>query len=209
VISKARGKGAIIFSGLCRVMNERLFNPKEVNIVSQKVFSMKTEKYGVLMTVVILGIAAVASSAKNAEANNAELKLVAANSQLSGLPAGAVFPFLDSTPNRIVRAHIAVTDSTTNCSAGGSSPANIKVLAGNAGAVPPKLVAVNLENLGIGSDSQCVFHMTVTAGEGGIPHDLTDIVVVNGGAAALTSINTATASATVRIEPDDDMHHMH
>ena len=177
--------------------------------MSERVFSMKIYKYGLLMAVVAFVIVIVAFPARNAEANGGDVKLVAANSQLSGLPAGAVFPFLDSTPNRIVRAHIAVTDSTTNCSAGGSPPSNIKVLAGNAGAVPPKLVAVDLENLGIGSDTQCVFHMTVTAGEGAIPHDLTDIVVVNGGAAALTGINTATASATVRIESNDEMHHMH
>ena len=176
--------------------------------MSKKVFSMNAHKYGLLTAAVVLGIAIVALPAKNAEANGGDVKLIAANSQLSGLPANTVFPFLDTTPNRIVRAHIALTDATTNCSPGGSPPSNIKVLAGNAGAVPPKLVAVDLETLGIGSDSQCVFHMTVTAGKGGVPQDLTDIVIVNGGAAALTGINTATASATVRIEPTDDMHHM-
>ncbi|MBV9483183.1 MAG: hypothetical protein JO249_20920 [Acidobacteria bacterium] len=66
-----------------------------------------------------------------------------------------------------------------------------------------------LKNLGIGSTTQCVFHMTVTAGEHGIPENLTDIVVVNGGAAALTGINTATASATVRIDDSVHTEHLH
>jgi hypothetical protein len=177
--------------------------------VSKKLFSLRSYKYGVLTAGVVVGIFTLAFPAKTGEVNGAEVKLISANSRLSGLPAGGVFPFLDSTPNHIVRVHIAVTDATTNCSPGGAPPSNIKVLAGNAGAVPPRLVAVDLENLGIGSEKQCVYHMTITAGEGGIPHDLTDVVVVNGGATALTGFNTATASATVHIEPNDDMHHMH
>ena len=170
---------------------------------------MKAYSYGLLTALAVVSIAIMVFPTTNASASGGDVKLIAANSLLSGLAANAVFPFLDSTPNRIVRAHIAVTDSTTNCSLGGSPPSNIQVLAGNAGAVPPKLVAVALENLGIGSSSQCVFHMTVTAGERGIPENLTDIVVVNSGTAALTGINTATASATVRIDDNDHMEHMH
>ncbi len=40
--------------------------------------------------------------------------------------------------------------------------------------------------------------MTVRPGVGGVAEKITDIVVVNGGAAPLTGINTATVSATVQ-----------
>jgi len=100
---------------------------------------------------------------------------------------------------RCVARFRSFTDATSQCSAGGPGPANITVLVGNAGVVPPNLVPVNFHNLGIGSTTQCVFHETITAGKGGIPDTVTDIVVVNGNkSAALTGINTVTASATVR-----------
>ena len=52
------------------------------------------------------------------------------NAMLAGLPAGALFPFIDSTPNRIVSAHIALTDATSACSRGAAPPANLQVLVG-------------------------------------------------------------------------------
>ena len=53
-------------------------------------------------------------------------------------------------------------------------------------------------NTGIGTATQCVFHVTVTPGSGGVPETVTDIVVVNNNSsAALTGVNTITASAEV------------
>jgi len=55
-------------------------------------------------------------------------------------------------------------------------------------------------NTGISTTpDQCVFHVTINAGQNGIPAVVTDIAVRNGGSAALTGINTITASATVRL----------
>lgn len=152
----------------------------------------------VLVSLAMLALA-LTFPAKKVAADSENVQLIAVTSQLSGLAANAVFPFIDTTPNHIVRAHVAITDATSQCSAGGPAPANITVLVGDAGAVPPNLVPVNFHNLGIGSIAQCVFHQTITAGKDGIPDTVTDIVVVNGNkSAALTGINTVTASATVR-----------
>ena len=134
-------------------------------------------------------------------ANRAEIppsrQLISGSSLLSGLAPGALFPFIDSTPNSISRAHIAITDATSSCSAGSAAPANIQVLAGVAGG---ELVNVTTAatNTGIGSAMQCVFHVTVSPGTGGAPARITDIVVVNGGSAALTGVNTVTVSALVQ-----------
>jgi hypothetical protein len=125
-------------------------------------------------------------------------QLISQSSILTGLAAGAVFPFIDTTPNRIVRAHIALTDATTHC--GGPSrtaPANVQVLVGEAGvALVP--VMSSAANTGIGSSTQCVFHLTVEPGVGGVPATVTDVVVVNTSASALSGINTVTVSAEVR-----------
>ena len=54
-------------------------------------------------------------------------------------------------------------------------------------------------NTGIGSTTQCVFHVTISPGAGGVPGSITDIVVKNENAsAALTGVNTVTTSAAVR-----------
>lgn len=117
---------------------------------------------------------------------------------LTGLAPGAVFPFLDTTPHGIAQAHIAVTDATANCAAGAAPPANVQVLVGEAGvALSPILNAAT--NTGISTvTGQCVFHVTVRPGAGGVPARVTDIVVRNAGGAALTGINTVTVSAEVR-----------
>lgn len=135
--------------------------------------------------------------------------LIAESAILAGLPAGAVFPFLDTTPNRIPSAHVAVTDSTANCSPGAAAPDNVQVLVGEAGvALVPVLTAAT--NTGISNTpGQCVFHITVEAGVGGIPARVTDIVVVNGGNAALTGVNTVTASAEVVRERRRGKKHNH
>jgi hypothetical protein len=124
-------------------------------------------------------------------------KLVAENAILAGLPAGALFPFIDVTPNGMTSVHIALTDATSNCAAGAAPPTNLQVLAGEAGVALVPVMSAST-NTGIGSNSQCVFHVTVTAGHDGIPKEVTDIVVVNVGAAALTAFNTITVTAEVR-----------
>ena len=50
-------------------------------------------------------------------------------------------------------------------------------------------------NTGISTvPGQCVFHVTIVAGRGGVPAKVTDIVVLNSGAEPLGSVQTATAS---------------
>ena len=113
---------------------------------------------------------------------------------LEGLAPGAVFPFLDSTPFPIRKAHIAVTDETSQCKAGAAEPDNLQVLVGVAGGT---LVPVLDEttNTGISTvPGQCVFHVTIVAGRGGVPAEVTDIVVLNGGTDPLGNVQTATAS---------------
>ena len=124
-------------------------------------------------------------------------QLISNNALLNGLAPGALFPFIDSTPRRISQAHIALTDATSNCAPGAAAPSNIVVLAGVAGGTLVN-VATAATNTGIGSSTQCVFHVTIRAGVGIVPSEVTDIVVVNSnGSAALTGINTVTVSATV------------
>jgi hypothetical protein len=123
--------------------------------------------------------------------------VVTESALLDGLARGAAFPLIDTTPNRIVRVHIAITDATTNCSAGAAAPDNIQVLVGQAGVQLVSVMGAQT-NTGITTTpGQCVFHRTVRPGRGGVPAKVTDIVVVNGGNVALTGINTVTASAVV------------
>ena len=124
-------------------------------------------------------------------------QLISNNALLNGLAPGALFPFIDSTPRRISQAHIALTDATSSCAPGAAAPSNIVVLAGVAGGTLVN-VATAATNTGIGSATQCVFHVTIRAGVGIVPSEVTDIVVVNSnGSAALTGINTITVSALV------------
>jgi hypothetical protein len=54
-------------------------------------------------------------------------------------------------------------------------------------------------NTGISTaPGQCVFHVTVRPNAGGVPATITDIVVRNAGASALSGVNTVTVSAEVR-----------
>lgn len=162
---------------------------------------MKARKYYVffLVSLVIFAIAMV-SPGKIASAYGGESQFIAESSLLAGLAPGAVFPFIDTTPHTIAQAHIAITDATTNCSPGAAPPSKVKVLVGQAGVslVPVMGVATNT---GISTTpGQCVFHVTVNAGQAGVPNTVTDIVVLNGGSLALTGINAVTASATVRVD---------
>lgn len=161
-----------------------------------------TARLGILVIALVLAFATVAlahaeSSGSDGRRLTSHKAFVTESALLKGLGAGALFPFIDSTPRQIRSAHIAVTDATDDCSAGGGGPSNIVILVGQAG-VALESVLTSATNTGIGSESQCVFHVTVRAGRNGLPEKITDIVVVNGGSSALTAFNTVTASATVK-----------
>src|ERR1700687_2514080 len=161
---------------------------------------MKARKYHL---VVMAGLAIVALAAalpaRRALAHGDERQFIAASSLLAGLAPGAAFPFIDTTPHGIAQAHVAITDSTSDCHPAAAAPDNIKILVGQAGVA---LVSVmdKTTNTGITTtQGQWVFHVTINAGQAGVPNTVTDIVVLNGGSSALTGINTVTASATVRV----------
>jgi len=124
-----------------------------------------------------------------------DVQLISESEILSGLAADAIYPFIDSTPNKIKRVHIAITDATLDCSAGAEPPMSIQVLVGQAGGILESVMDATT-NTGIGSVDRCVFHVTVKPSN--IGTQITDIVVVNGGTEPLTGINTVTVTAEVR-----------
>jgi hypothetical protein len=125
-------------------------------------------------------------------------ELVSESANLGGLPPRALFPFIDVTPHSILSAHIAVTAATSRCAAGAAPPRKVRVLVGQAG-VSLVQVLTAATNTGISTrPGQCVFHVTVTPGVGGVPATVTDIVVRNAARTPLTAINTITASAEVQ-----------
>jgi len=151
-------------------------------------------------TVLLLLFAAISLASPLAQAAEtpANPQLVAESSILAGLTPKALFPFIDSTPRHIAKAHIAITDATSSCEAGGTAPSNIQILVGVAGGTLVNVMTA-ATNTGIGNATQCVFHVTITPGRGGVPSAVTDIVVVNANPSApLTGVNTVTVSATVR-----------
>lgn len=124
-------------------------------------------------------------------------RLISQSALLDGLAGKAVFPFVDTTPLPILRAHIAITDATTVCTPGAASPANMQVLVGQAGVrLVPVMTAAT--NTGISTAAQCVFHVTIRPGVAGVPKVVTDIVVLNQNDAALSGIHTITVTAEVR-----------
>ena len=128
---------------------------------------------------------------------DADGQILEESALLAGMASNSVFPFIDSTPNRIRRGHVAITDATTACAAGAAPPTNMEVLVGEAGVALVAVMGAGT-NTGIGTPRQCVFHVTVRAGRNGVPRTITDFVIVNKSAtAALTGINTVTASAEV------------
>ena len=165
---------------------------------------MKHQKYFMFFLVgFVLSAVAIAYPTKRASAHSDDSQFIAESSLLAGLAPGAVFPFIDTTPQTISQAHIAITDATSDCHPGAAPPDNVKILVGQAGVT---LVSVidKTTNTGISTTrSQCVFHVTINAGQAGVPPTVTDIVVLNGGSAALTGINTVTASATVRVHQSE------
>ena len=171
---------------------------------------MKRQKYFILFLVAfVLTAVAIAYATKKASAHSDDSQFIAQSSLLAGLAPGAAFPFIDTTPHKIAQGHIAITDSTSDCHAVAAAPDNVKILVGQAGVA---LVSVmdKTTNTGISTtQGQCVFHVTINAGQAGVPNTVTDIVVLNGGSAALTGINTVTASATVRVDNSDLGSHLH
>lgn len=153
-----------------------------------------------------LGLAAILlampihEAAANDDSRGSEIHVISQSAMLAGLEGTTVFPFIDTTPNKIRRAHIAVTDSTEDCAGGAAAPGSVQVLVGVAGGtLVPVLTAATNTGISIRPDKreQCVFHVTVKAGQDGIPSNVTDIVVVNGGTDPLTGVNTITVSAEV------------
>ncbi len=124
-------------------------------------------------------------------------RFVVESALLNGLEGNTLFPFIDTTPNNITRAHIAIADGTETCAAtDGTAPLNIEVLVGVAGGTLVNVMTA-ATNTGIGNSRQCVFHVTIVPGADGVPSQVTDIVVKNVGEAPLTGVNTITVSAEV------------
>jgi hypothetical protein len=146
--------------------------------------------------IVLLGLLSTLSAQRPAIPPTTHL--ISQSALLTGLASHAVFPFIDSTPNSITSAHIAITDATSNCAPGAAPPSNIGILVGEAGGtLLPVMTAAT--NTGISTTpGQCVFHVTVHPGVGGVPANVTDIVVLNGSSSPLTGINTITVSAEVQ-----------
>jgi len=146
------------------------------------------------------GLAVIALAVLIPGENKAEeptQQLISESAMLRGLAPRALFPFIDTTPRRISRAHIAITDATAHCAPGAAAPSNIRVFAGVAGGALVN-VTTAATNTGIGTSVQCVFHVTIRPGIGGVPAQVTDIVVANtNGSSALTGVNTITVSAQV------------
>jgi hypothetical protein len=116
---------------------------------------------------------------------------------LAGLAPGAAYPYVDSTPYSIDVGHVAITDDTADCTAGAASPANVRVLIGEAGGTLVNVMTADA-NTGISTTGgQCVFHATFTAGQGGLPDHVTDIAILNTGTGELSGVNTITATAVV------------
>jgi hypothetical protein len=124
-------------------------------------------------------------------------RLLSQSALLDGLAGKAVFPFVDTTPLPILRAHIAITDAAAVCAPGGAPPTNMQVLVGQAGvALVPVMTAAT--NTGISTTpAQCVFHVTIRPGKAGVPKVVTDVVVLNQNDAPLSGINTITVTAEV------------
>jgi hypothetical protein len=152
-------------------------------------------RHTIVMTSLLIALVLFLSIASRAEIPPTR-QLISESSLLAGLAPGALFPYIDSTPHNVGLAHIAITDATSSCAAGASAPTNVQVLAGVAGGQLVNVMTAGT-NTGIGSATQCVFHVTIRPGVDGVPSKVTDIVVVNGGSAALTGVNTVTVSAQV------------
>lgn len=157
---------------------------------------MKMKKSFLSLACLMLGSVLVLSVTGQSQTPATTPQTIVQSSLLTSLAPGASFPFIDTTPNRITQAHIAIADATSNCTAGAAAPTNIQVLVGVAGTQLVNVMTA-ATNAGVGSPTQCVFHVTVVPGANGVPGQITDIVVVNGSGAPLTGVNTVTVSAQI------------
>src|SRR2546425_8445882 len=123
---------------------------------------MKRQKYFMFFLVgFVLSAVAIAYPTKKASAHGDDSQFIAESSLLAGLGPGAVFPFIDTTPHKIAQAHIAITDSTSDCHAGVAGPDNIRVLVGQAG-VALGSVMDKTKNTRISTNpGQCGLHLAI------------------------------------------------
>src|SRR5437879_9207730 len=151
---------------------------------------MNRQKYFMFFLVgFVLSAVAIAYPTKKASAHGDDSQFIAESSLLAGLAPGAVFPFIDTTPHKIAQAHIAITDSTSDCHAGAAPPDNIKILVGQAGVA---LVSVmdKTTNTGISTTPrQCVFHVSINAGQAGLSNTVNHITDQASSSPAPTGIN--------------------
>src|ERR1700674_75466 len=131
----------------------------------------------IVFTLLFSAVALAASHQHGSSPMSASPHLIAESAILAGLGPGALFPFVSSTPHNIAKAPIAITDAASSCD-GQSAPSNIQLLVGVAGGTLVNVMTAST-NTGIGSATQCVFHVTVTPGSDSVPATVTDIVVVN------------------------------
>src|SRR5947209_20429519 len=77
---------------------------------------MKRQKYFMFFLIgFVLSAVAIAYPTKKASAHGGDSQFIAESSLLAGLAPGAAFPFIDTTPHKIAQAHIAITDSSSDC----------------------------------------------------------------------------------------------
>src|SRR2546428_12937792 len=148
---------------------------------------MKARNYYAFLAVgLVLFALAMVFPTKKASAQGDESQFVVASSMLSGLAPGAVFPFIDTTPQTISQAHIAITDATTNCSPGAAPPSNVKVLVGQAGV---SLVSVMEASTSTGistTPGRGAFHVTIPARRGGVPRAVATMAALSPGSSPLS-----------------------
>src|SRR5437899_12639530 len=86
---------------------------------------MKRQKYFMFFLIgSVLSAVAIAYPTKKASAHGGDSQFIAESSLLAGLAPGAAFPFIDTTPHKIAQAHIAITDSSSDCHPGAAPPDN-------------------------------------------------------------------------------------
>ncbi len=109
----------------------------------------------IVLALVTIGLTLVwaddhASSHARDDNDSSRLRLVSESALLAGLEGKTVFPFIDTTPKGLRRAHVAITDSTANCAPGAAAPSNIQILVGEAG-----VALVNVMTEATNTESPC------------------------------------------------------
>src|SRR5260370_23058997 len=144
---------------------------------------MKRQNYFVFfLFAFVISAVAIAYPTKKASAHGDDRQFIAESSLLAGLAPGAAFPFIDTTPHKIAQAHIAITDSTSDCHAGAAPPDNIKILVGQAAAALVPLVAKRTHNGISTTPGQRVFYINLNTGQSGVAQPVTHNSLLEGGA---------------------------